>query len=173
MSEQDEQVLEAINSNDEIEIDLTQDDTEDVEALRNQVAEKDAFARQAVARAKKAEAELKALKGEAQSKPTQNINSNVLSAEDVDIKILKAAGKPQDEIDYLKKLAQVNGTGIVEAQSDGLYKSWVAQKEADSRAEKARLGASRGAGSVKEERSTTTPDLSDKDHKELWRQMNA
>lgn len=173
MSEQDEQVLEATNSNEEIEIDLTQDDTEDVEALRNLVAEKDAFARQAVARAKKAEAELKTLKGTGQPEATQNINSNVLSAEDVDIKILKAQGKSQEEIDYLKKLAHVNGTGIVEAQNDALFKAWTAQRDAESKAEKAKLGASRGAGSIRQEKSTTTPGLSDQEHKELWRQQNA
>lgn len=168
MSENDKEVLEATNSNEEIDLETEQsNDIEDVEALKRQIEEKDTFARQAVARAKKAEADLKALKEKA-GEATQIIN-NAPSEETIDVKILQSQGLDDEAIAYLKKIAQVNGTTLIEAKKDELYKAFEEKREREEKAKKASLGASRGSGAIRKEKSITSPGLSDEEHKELWR----
>jgi hypothetical protein len=168
MSENDTEVLEATNSNEEIDLETEQsNDTEDVEALRKQIEQKDTFARQAIARAKKAEADLKSLK-EKSGEATQ-ITNNVPSEEATATMILQSQGLDDEAIAYLKKIAAVNGTSLIAAKSDELYKAFEAKREAEEKSKKASLGASRGSGSVKREKSITTPGLTDEEHKELWR----
>lgn len=168
MSENDKEVLEATNSNEEIDLETEQsNDIEDVEALKRQIEEKDTFARQAVARAKKAEADLKALKEKA-GEATQ-ITNNAPSEETIDVKILQSQGLDDEAIGYLKKIAQVNGTTLIEAKKDELYKAFEEKREREEKAKKASLGASRGSGAIRKEKSITSPGLSDEEHKELWR----
>lgn len=169
MSETDTEVLEATISNEELELDNELEDTEDVEALKEQVATKDAFARQALARAKKAEAELKTLKGTKLAPATQLNNTNNLTAEDVEIRILKAQGIPQEEIDYLKKLAKVNDSSIIEAQSDELFTSFQTKRKEQEKSEQAKLGASRGSGGVRKEKTFNSAGLSAEEHRALWK----
>lgn len=170
MSENDTEQLEATILNEELELDLTQDDTEDVEALKTQIEAKNTFARQAVARAKRAEAELKALKDAKAPEATQ-LNNQPLDAEAIDTRLLKLQGKSDDDIKYLKKIASVNGTSLIEAVADDLYVSYEDKKQAQVKAEKARLGASKGGGSVKAEKTFNSQELSAEDHKALWRQQ--
>lgn len=170
MSEIDNEVLEATISNEELELDNELEDTEDVEALKEQAAKKDAFARQALARAKKAEAELKTLKGSKPAEATQINNQNNLTAEDVEVRILKAQGLPQEEIDYLKKLAKVNDTSIIEAQSDELFVSFQNKRKEQEKSEQAKLGASRGSGGSKKEKTFNSQGLTEEEHKALWKQ---
>lgn len=164
MSEQDEQVLETISSNEEENFEEeNHEGTDDVQAQLD--AERIAK-QQILARAKKAEAELKQLK---EAKASQTTNSTFKS-EDIEITVLKAQGVSQDEIDYLKKLAAVNGTTVIEAQSDELFKNFKTKKEDTEKAEKARLGVSRGSGSIKKGKDINTPGLTEAEHKDLWRQ---
>lgn len=168
MSEQDEQVLETTNSNEELELETELDNGEDVDALKEELEKANLAKQQILARAKKAEAELKTLKTES---ATQNINNtNTLTAEDIDVKILKAQGLSEDEINYLRKLAKVNETTLIEAQSDEMYQVFKKKKEDDLKAEKARLGASRGSGSVKQTKTVSSPGLTPEEHKALWRE---
>lgn len=169
MSEQDNEVLETISSNEEVNLEEETQDTEDVDALKDTIERNRIANQQILARAKKAEAELKALKGQATA--TQNTTNN-LSSEDVEVSILKAQKTSDDEIAYLKKLAKVNGTSIIDAQSDEIYLGWKAKKEAEEKSEKAKLGASRGSGSAKKEKTINTPNLSDEEHKALWKEQN-
>lgn len=166
MSEQDNEVLETIISNEEEnfeeEIETSDDD------IQAQLEAERIAKQQILARAKKAEAELKQLK---EARSSQNTNST-LKTEDIEVTILKAQGIPQDEIDYLKKLAHLNGTSIIDAQSDDIYKSFKSKKDETMKAEKARLGASRGSGSVRKEKSINSPGLTSEEHKALWRQQN-
>jgi hypothetical protein len=151
MSEQDEEVLETTSSNGEENSDQEIDnDTDDVEALREALEREKIAKQQILARAKKAEALLK------ENKEKPSLNNNVLTSDDVETKILKAQGLPDDEINYLKKLAKLNDTSIIEAQSDEIFKSFKANKEAQEKSEKAKLGASRGSGTVKKEKTFTT-----------------
>ena len=167
MSDEDKKVLEATSSNEEENLEEEiENDTEDVDALKSQV-EKDKVAKQQIlARAKKAEAELKALK---EQKPDATLNTN-LTTEDIETSILKAQKVSDDEITYLKKLAKVNGTSIIDAQSDEIYIGWKAKREAEEKSEKAKLGTSKGSGSAKKEKDINTSNLSEAEHKALWQE---
>jgi hypothetical protein len=166
MSEQDQDAVTTTTEQD-TELDLNLDDTEDVEALKQKLADADEAKRQITARAKKAEEEVKRLKATS-SETTHTINNSSLTEESVDVKILESQGVDSDSIAYLKKLAKVNGTSILAAQSDDIYKTWKSNQEATAKAEKAKLGASRGSGSARQEKAFTSANLSDEDHKALW-----
>lgn len=169
----DEQEFSTINENEELELETNLDDTDDVEDLKEQLEREREARRQLTARAKKAEEQLKSMSSQTTQKPvqkpSQNIN-NSLTAEDVETRILKAQGVKEDELVMLKKIASVNGTGIIEAQTDEIFLSYKDRKEAQEKAEKAKLGASRSSGSVKKEKSFTSSGLSKEEHKEMWRQ---
>jgi hypothetical protein len=122
-----------------------------------------------LARAHKVEEELKTLKTKSSETPQFN---NTLSEESVDVKILESKGVDKDAIDLLKKLAKVNGTSLLAAEHDPVFTTWKSNREQAEKAEKARLGASRGSGSAKVGKSMSTPNLSDDDHKAMWRAMN-
>lgn len=177
MSIQDEPVVEATISDEELELELDLDDTEDVEALKAKIAEKDTFARQAVARAKKAEADLKALKASGTTAPaTQTAlitNNNALTADEIDKRVLKAGGMSDEVLEHLTKVAQVTGKSLFDAQNDDLFVAMKTRHEDALKAEKAKLGVSRGSGSAKKEKTLNTPGLSDAEHKDLWRQQNS
>lgn len=169
------QEVESIISNEELELEL------ELEEIENRQAPTESpdrtFARQAVARAKKAEAEAKALreKYEGKTEATQN-TTNPLTTQDIEVRILKVKGTPADEIEMLKKLAALKSveTGkevsIIDMESDDYFITYKDKKDATAKAEKARLGASKSGGSAKAEKSFNTQGLSPADHKELWRQ---
>ena len=164
--ENEEKVVDATESTEVLELENELGDTEDIEAIKKELADALEAKRQLTARAKTAEAKLKE-----KPEPTQ-INNNGLSADDVDVKILQSQGLDEDAIKYLKKLAQVNGTSIIAAQSDELFEAYKTKKETEEKTKKASLGASRGSGQAKKEASMTTPGLSDADHKALWNKQN-
>jgi hypothetical protein len=159
---------EGMNPEPEVEVEeTTTEETEETPAEEDTAEEtvpKSQF-NQVLARAKKAEAMLKAKPATAPARPL----TNGLSAEEVEIKILKAQGTSQEEIDYLKKLAKVNETSIIEAQNDELFKNFKVKRENEIKAQKAKLGVSKGSGAVRKEKSINSPGLSDAEHKELWR----
>jgi len=169
----DDQEVESTISNEELELEQEQDDTEDVEELKEQLTKAREAQRQILARAKKAEAQLKERPSQVtkdEAKPTQF--TNTLTAEDVEVKILQTQKVSEDEIAYLKKIAAINGTSLIEAMEDPIYTGFKDKKEADKKSENARLGASRGSSSVRKENTTSTPGLSKADHKDLWRKAN-
>ena len=125
--------------------------------------------RQMEARARKAESALR--KNSPVADEAKNFN-NTLSGEQIEVTVLKAQGVSSDDISYLKKLAAVNGTTLIEAREDELYLSFKAKKESDVKAQKAKLGASKGSGSVSKERSFNTSGLTAQEHKELWKASN-
>jgi hypothetical protein len=169
MSEQDNEVLEATNSNDEgIEINL-EGESDDTEALKAQIAEKETFARQAIARAKKAEAELKALKSKEVAPDNQKLN-NTISQETIEETVLKAQGESQEMIDQLKKIAQVTGKSIFDARQDPIFLAIKQTKENEVKSSQAKLGASKGSGSKKAEKTFNTPGLTAEEHKALWKE---
>jgi hypothetical protein len=170
MSEQDTQVQDsATNESQEQELEINLDDIETVEAQPKMYTEEQF--RQVVARAKKAEGELKATKQSA-SKETQPINKPSFTDQDIDAKVLEAQGTPEDELETLKKIAQLEGISIIKAREHNLFKLFKTQKEEDEKANKAKLGASKGSGSVKKAPGFNTPGLSQEDHRALWREKN-
>ena len=164
MSTEDTELLDTINL-DESELDNIEDDTEDVDALREQIVSKDNFARQALARAKKAEAELKAMKSQP-AKPTQN--SNNLTSEEIEAKILKAQSVPDDEIEELRQIAKMKGISIIDAQNTTYFKAFKSEKDAQEKSERAKMGVSSRSGQQKQQKTFNTPGLSDADHKAKW-----
>ncbi len=168
------QEVESIISNEELELEL------ELEEIENRQAPTESpdrtFARQAVARAKKAEAEAKALreKYEGKQEATQN-TTNTLSTQDVEVRILQAKGTPPEEIEMLKKLATLKAveTGkevsLITMESDDYFLTFKEKRDATIKAEKARLGASKSGGSMKAEKTFNTQGISDDDHKAMWR----
>lgn len=175
MSEQDNQVAVATNTDDTQDVDLNLEDlniedTEqvedvDVDALKEQLQKRETFAKQAIARAKKAEAELKALKNTA----TQITNKPQDSQEAIEKTVLKAQGMSDELLASLEKVAKVSGKSLLDAQNDPIFLALKQAKDEEVKAEKAKLGASRGSASVKKEKSFNTPGLSEAEFKELWK----
>jgi len=149
----------------EPEIEVIDTETEDIDALKERLVKAEEAKRQLTARAKRAEDSLKAI-----PKPAQNIN-NALSAEQIEITVLRAQGISDDEVNYLKKLAKVNETSIIDAQKDELFHAFKARKEAENKSQKAKLGSSRGSSVAKVEKNFNTPNLSEAEFKELWKEQ--
>ena len=168
--EDENQVLEATSSDEEVVFEEETTDGEDVEALRVKLEAEAEAKRQITARAHKAEAELKALKAKQATAP-QESNSNVLSADDVDIKILQSQGLDDESVSYLKKLARVNGSSILAAQTDPIYQAFKSQKEAKEKSEQAALGASRASSKTSKGKTFSTPGISEEEFKELWKKQ--
>jgi hypothetical protein len=172
MSETDTTVAETIIPDEVLELEEELEDTEDVEALKENLEKERTAKQQILARAKKAEADLKALKAASQTTATQTTTSNALTADEIDMRVLKAQGMSDELIGQLSKVAKVTGKSLFDAQSDEIFIAMKTKHEAEEKAEKAKLGVSRGSGSAKKEKEINTPGLSEADHKELWRKQN-
>lgn len=160
--------VETIESTEEQELDLTLDDTEDVEALKTKIAEKDTFARQVLARAKKAEAELKVLKGNKPAEATQTLTPNAPATEELEVLILKSQGMSPELIETLKKVSQATGKTLLDTQKDEVFITIKEKMEATEKSAKASVGASRGSGKVTKVKDINTPGITTEEHKELW-----
>lgn len=121
---------------------------------------------QVLARAKRAEDEAKRLK----ASPVNINKTNSLSPEEVDVKILQSQGYTDELITELKAVAKARGKSLFASTQDSIFIAIKAEKEAELKAQKAKLGASRGSSSVRKEKSVTSPNLSDEEHKQLWRE---
>ena len=142
------------------------DDT--IESLKAKLAEKDVqllkeaeARRQLTARAKTAEAKAPVKK--------ENSQFNNLDDTAVERKILKSQGMSEELLDELVALSTVRGKSLLDTVSDPLFIALKESKEADAKSAKAKLGVSRGSGTVKTEKSFDTPGLSEEEHKELWK----
>lgn len=175
MSEQDTLATEATNSDEEVVLEETTD-TEDVVTLtKEEHAELMKRAEQVpnvVARAKKAEAEAKSLKEKYEKADATQVISNTLSPDDVDVKILQSQGMSEDLITEAKAIAKVRNISILAAQSDPIFLVIKEKKEAEEKNAKASLGASRGSGQIKPKKTPATPNLSEEEHRNLWRKAN-
>lgn len=169
MSEQDLEQLEATISNEELELENNLDDVEDVELAKEEAEKAKQFARQALARAKKAEAELKELKKTPAEVP-QTTNNNPLTPDEIDARVLRLQGMDTDVLEALKKVAKINGTSLIEAQTDSVFVAMKSKIEAEKVSEQAKLGASKGSGTQRKQKTFNTPNLTDAEHKEMWRQ---
>jgi len=170
MSEIDEQVLAATNANEELELEMELDNTDDVDTLKEEIEKKNNFARQALARAKKAEAELKALKSTEKAPENQTINNQTLSPDDIDARVLRLQGMSEETLTVLKKVAQATGKSIIDAQQDEIFIALKEKAEREIRESNAKLGTSKGSGAVKKEKTFNTPGLSDADHRAMWKE---
>lgn len=94
-------------------------------------------------------------------------NNNTLTREEA---ILFAKGFSEEAVEKLNQVAKATGKTLTEAQNDELFTAWQEKKEAEAKAEKARLGASKSSGSAKSSTGFTTPGLSAEEHKKLWKE---
>lgn len=117
-------------------------------------------------RAKKAEAELKELR--AKPAPAPKPTAPPTSPASVEETVLRANGMPQVLLKELKAVATARGVGLLDAQTDPLFVAYKEKFEADERIKAASLPASRGSGGVKPKKDTTTPGLSEEEHKALF-----
>jgi len=165
-----EEAVEATDSTEEVVPEETTDDLEEVveEPEPVDVREAPEF-KQVLARAHKAEAELKSRK-EKEKAEAPPLNNNTLSADDVDVKILQSQGMSDDLIKELQALAKVRGTSILATQLDPIFVAIKETKEAEEKNAKASLGASKGSGQNKPKKGPQTPGLSQEEHKELWQE---
>jgi len=99
-------------------------------------------------------------------------NKEALSADEVDVKILQSQGTDEEHIEYLKKLASLNQTSVLAAQTDPIYITFKEQKQAEKKSKEASLGASTGSGSVKKGKGLSSTGLTEAEHKELWKKQN-
>lgn len=129
-------------------------------------------------RAEKAEAEIKRLKALVADsskdgvKP-ENINKTNEQKpsspnEVLSLAKLYAKGLEDDQIEYLQKIAAVEGKTLDEASKTDLYTTWNSQRDQRIRDEKAQLPASKG-GKVVAKKDFNTPGISDEDHKALFK----
>lgn len=155
------QPQEGMNPESEV-IEETDTDTRIAE-LEAKLAEEQQAKSEILARAKKAEAQLKTA-----PKPI----TNTLSKEDIEETILRSEGIDDDTLTEMKALAKVRNTTLLAVKSDPIYLAMKAQKEAEAKALAARLPASKGSGSVKKEKGFGTAGLSEAEHKALWKAQN-
>lgn len=153
---------EAIIPQEELDLELELDNTEDVEALKANAKKQNDFARQAVARAKKAEDELKILK-----KPKESPAPVAPPQANVEETVLLATGLPEELLGELKAVAQVRKVSLIKAQTDPIFVAVKEKFEKDQKQKNASLGVSRGSGQAKPKITLSTPNLTREQHKAL------
>lgn len=165
----DENLTEAQDAtNPEVEVleETTEEETVETpaEVVQEETVPKSQF-NQVLARAKKAEEALK------KNKPAENITNKqtTVPTDEVEEKVLLAQGMSEELMVDLKAVAKARGKGLIQSQNDPIFIAIKNEKEAASKAAKARLGASKGSPVVKKAKEITSPGLSDEDHRQLWR----
>ncbi len=137
------------------------DTTDEAEAEPEvDVAQLQATNKKLYERAKKAEADLKALKT---SKPVEAKTSPA----NVEETVLLANGMPEELVEKLKKVAQVTGTSLIKAQNDPIFVAVKSQFEKEKKQTEASMPASRSSGAVKAKKTFTTPGLTREEHMEM------
>jgi hypothetical protein len=170
--ENEDKVFEATNSDvdtDDTSTDTFSDDNEqDVETLRAEL-EKERTARQQItARAKKAEDQLREFK-----KPRSESEAPRQDTPDVDERILRANGMPDELLKELKAIATARGIDLISAQNDKLFKLAKEDFEREAKQKEASLGSSKGSGNSQAKKSISSPGLSKEEHKAMWKQKNS
>jgi hypothetical protein len=105
----------------------------------------------------------KKLKTPAQA--VQQIN-NSLSIDPEELRLI-ARQFSDEEIEQARIIAKGTGTSLSEAVKNPLFEVFQKDLKDKQRKEKAKLGAAKGSG--QEESSGVKPDMSQADHKEVWR----
>jgi len=120
---------------------------------------------QLTARAKKAEDELRNIKTSKETKADSNL-TNTLSREEA---FLIAKGYDDESLNQIQVIAKGKGISMLDAEKDPLFISYKEKKDAEAKAEKAKLGASKGSGQ-KEAKAGFNSFESLEDHKKIWKE---
>ncbi len=81
--------------------------------------------------------------------------------------VLLANGMDETLMEQLKKVAAINNTSLLKAQNDPIFVAVKEKFEREKKSSNASLGASRGSGSVKAQKSLSTPGLTREEHMKL------
>jgi hypothetical protein len=134
-----------INTEEVVEPIEPKDGQEDTVALQEKLDAAEKAKSQILARAKKAEEELKTLKAKPQD---NNQSSNPQLSEELK---LIAKGLSDEEIEQAKVIAKGKDISLPEAIKDSLFLTYQADLKEKERKEKAKLGASKGSSETQEE----------------------
>lgn len=140
---------------------------EETTDLASELEKKNKILSQVLARAKRAEEEVKKFKSLNETKAQPKIN-NTLSREEA---ILIAEGMKVEDLDQLQVIAKGKGIGLLEAKSDPLFASYYESVTKQRKSEAAKLGASKGSGQVQSKPNISAPGLSEEEHKRLWKEL--
>lgn len=145
---------EATNSNENSEQEDTVNLAEELEKQRKANA-------QINARAKKAEAELKALKANPPLKQDPQLSE--------ELKLI-ARGLSDEEIEQAKVIAKGKGIVLTEAIKDPLFLVYQGDLKEKKRKEDAKLGASKGSGESQDE-TLIKPEMTREEHQEAFKKV--
>jgi hypothetical protein len=164
MSEEDKDV--AVDTNTEVgeTTNSNEDSNEDAVALQEKLDNAEKAKSQILARAKKAEEELKALKA---NPPIKQTNDSQFSDE---LKLI-ARGLSDEAIEQAKVIAKGKGISLTEAIKDPTF--LIIQKDLDEKEkkEKAKLGASKGSGESEEQVSGLQSGSSREEHEKAFKKL--
>jgi len=171
MSEQDEAVVDTTTSTEE-EHDIVLDDveeTEDIDVLKDNLAKAQDAQRLIHLRAKKAEAQVRDLESQLKTSAPQPI-SKPPTDDAIQAYILKSQGMSDDLLGELKVIAKARGKSVLDTVNDPIFIAIKSQKEQEEKSKKASLPASKGSGQAQVKKGFQTANLSDEDHKAMWRE---
>jgi hypothetical protein len=80
---------------------------------------------------------------------------------------------PEELVKELKVIAQVRGISMIAAQKDSLFVAYKEKYESEKRQQDASLGASRGSGTAKPKKDSTTPNLTRAEHEQMFHEAMA
>lgn len=166
--------LDSPTETEEVDTESTGTDTEETDAPSEadvDVAKLQETNKRLFERAKKAEAEAKALKASQpkQQKPASQPapKTEPPSSLSVEETVLRANGMSPELLKQLKAVAQVRGIGLIDAQADPIFVAVKEKLEKEQKQKEATLPASKGSGTSKPKKDVSTPGLSEAEHKRL------
>jgi len=115
-------------------------------------------------RAKKAEAELKTVKGNSPVRKEAEASPDSFSVEET---VLLANGMNEQLLEKLKKVAKLEGLSLIKTQANPIFVAVKERFELEQKQKKASLGASRGSGNVEVKKDFRTPNLTREEHKKM------
>ena len=124
----------------------------------------------ALAKAQAEAAKYRRLFEKSQKKPAPEQTKPQATPLNVEETVLLATGMNEELLESLKKVAQVTGTSLIKAQNDPIFVAVKEKFEREKKSSSASLGASRGSGSVKAQKSLSTPGLTREEHMKLARE---
>jgi len=137
---------------------------EDTTELQEKLDQAEKAKSQILARAKKAEEELKKLK---ESQANLPIKSDPQLSDELK---LIARGLSDEEIEKAKVIAKGSDISLQEAIKTDLFTSYQATLKEKERKEKAKLGASKGSGESADE-TLVKPDMTREEHQEVFKKV--
>ena len=159
--------IDQLNEETEAEESLEQDETEEVE---NESEELDKLRSE---NKKLVEIIKRRKEKDAQKAPSTRPEHNTINEQPQSLSreeaILVASGYSEDDLNYLNVVAKGTGLGIKEAKEHPIFEAYLQKQEAERKARKARMGASKGSSVNK---PVTMSGMSAEDHRKAWEEKS-